>query len=310
MATQTGTTLKTYFNTGDKPTEAQFADLIDSNLNLTDGGTSTGTVNLQSDIPLVFTSGSTTDDFYAIAPPMIRGLIPGLKVWDLFSDSLGTELPTDDSTTTSPWLFDNADSAAVAKVNNDVDFDEGAISLTTGNGVGNQTAIFTKATSFKCVAGTKWWAEAEFKTAANNTTELFFGVIEEAATTNDFHLTAAGDGADRVGFVKKAHDNDAIEYAVNKGSAGTIATALSPAIALDTDNDILHLGIYWDGTNVKFYSGAVWATGAARGPITLKANISSNIPDDSNLGLVLFAQTGGSATKTITINKLRGAIWS
>ena len=88
MATQTGTTLKTYFNTGDKPTEAQFADLIDSNLNLTDGGTSTGTVNLQSDIPLVFTSGSTTDDFYAIAPPMIRGLIPGLKVWDLFSDSL------------------------------------------------------------------------------------------------------------------------------------------------------------------------------------------------------------------------------
>ena len=30
MATQTGTTLKTYFNTGDKPTEAQFADLIDN----------------------------------------------------------------------------------------------------------------------------------------------------------------------------------------------------------------------------------------------------------------------------------------
>ena len=38
MATQTGTTLKTYFNTGDQPTEAQFGDLIDSNLNLTDGG--------------------------------------------------------------------------------------------------------------------------------------------------------------------------------------------------------------------------------------------------------------------------------
>ena len=38
MATQTGTTLKTYFNTGDQPTVAQFGDLIDSNLNLTDGG--------------------------------------------------------------------------------------------------------------------------------------------------------------------------------------------------------------------------------------------------------------------------------
>lgn len=30
MSVQTKTTLKSYFNTGDKPTEAQFADLIDS----------------------------------------------------------------------------------------------------------------------------------------------------------------------------------------------------------------------------------------------------------------------------------------
>tara|TARA_R110002167_G_scaffold106766_2_gene273543 strand:+ start:290 stop:853 length:564 start_codon:yes stop_codon:yes gene_type:complete len=30
MALQTNTTLKTYFNTGDQPTEAQFADLIDT----------------------------------------------------------------------------------------------------------------------------------------------------------------------------------------------------------------------------------------------------------------------------------------
>ena len=52
MATQTATTLKTYFNTGDQPTEAQFVDLIDSSLNLTDGGTvaaaTTFTVGAQS----------------------------------------------------------------------------------------------------------------------------------------------------------------------------------------------------------------------------------------------------------------------
>tara|TARA_R110002049_G_scaffold240797_1_gene414627 strand:- start:475 stop:975 length:501 start_codon:yes stop_codon:yes gene_type:complete len=42
MATQTGTVLKTYFNTGDQPTEAQFGDLIDSNLNLTEGGAVVG----------------------------------------------------------------------------------------------------------------------------------------------------------------------------------------------------------------------------------------------------------------------------
>ena len=36
MANQTKTTLKTYFNTGDKPTESQFGDLVDSNINQTD----------------------------------------------------------------------------------------------------------------------------------------------------------------------------------------------------------------------------------------------------------------------------------
>ena len=42
MSAQTRTTLKGYFNTGDKPTEGQFENLIDSNLNLTDGGTVAG----------------------------------------------------------------------------------------------------------------------------------------------------------------------------------------------------------------------------------------------------------------------------
>lgn len=36
MAAQGRTTLKSYFETGDKPTESQFADLIDSSLNLVD----------------------------------------------------------------------------------------------------------------------------------------------------------------------------------------------------------------------------------------------------------------------------------
>jgi len=38
MAERSRTTLKNYFNTGDKPTEAQFADLIDSFLSLADDG--------------------------------------------------------------------------------------------------------------------------------------------------------------------------------------------------------------------------------------------------------------------------------
>ena len=43
MATATAATLKTYFQTGDKPTQSNFTDLIDSSLNVTDGGTVAGT---------------------------------------------------------------------------------------------------------------------------------------------------------------------------------------------------------------------------------------------------------------------------
>ena len=41
MASRNKTTLKTYFNTGDFPTETHFHDLIDSNLNLSDSSTQT-----------------------------------------------------------------------------------------------------------------------------------------------------------------------------------------------------------------------------------------------------------------------------
>ena len=56
MAIQTRTVLKTFFNTGDRPTEENFVDLIDSNLNLTDGGTLTGILSsslVSSDFTLI-----------------------------------------------------------------------------------------------------------------------------------------------------------------------------------------------------------------------------------------------------------------
>ena len=46
MAKVTRATLKTYFETGDKPTQAQFASLIDSNLNINDGGDVSGSVTI------------------------------------------------------------------------------------------------------------------------------------------------------------------------------------------------------------------------------------------------------------------------
>ena len=63
MAIQNRTILKGYFNTGDQPTEAQFHDLIDSQINLTDGGTVTGNISSSTAITAsVLAAGSLTLD--------------------------------------------------------------------------------------------------------------------------------------------------------------------------------------------------------------------------------------------------------
>ena len=57
---KTRTQLKAYFETGDKPTQAQFADLIESNINLTDATTVTGNLQLSSSLLHVSASSFTT----------------------------------------------------------------------------------------------------------------------------------------------------------------------------------------------------------------------------------------------------------
>ena len=306
MATTSRATLKGYFNTGDTPTEGNFQDLIDSALNLQDGGTIIATGSGM----ISFASGST-DAFHASAPPFIPHLIPGLKVWSIAgSDNPSAAgLPVADNATTGPWLFDDANSAAVARLNNDADFTQGALTLVTGGSDGHQTELSTKATGFTCKPHTQWWVEAEFKCEDHDACEFFFGLAEEAITTDSWHLVAAAAGKDKVGFVKAVHNQDGVAYAACKNGGGTISASLDTNLLYDTDADILNLGIYWDGTSLKFYN-TIRATGAKRADLTLNTTVTSNIPDDSNLRLCLYNETGEGATHTMTINYVRGAIWS
>ena len=57
MALTTTTTLKTYFNTGDQPTETQFANLIDSNLNILESSSHNINFN-SSSLGIGYTSGT------------------------------------------------------------------------------------------------------------------------------------------------------------------------------------------------------------------------------------------------------------
>ena len=58
MATATATALKLHFNTGDQPTESNFVDLLDSQLNLTDGGTVAGATTFSGAVKVVGTGAS------------------------------------------------------------------------------------------------------------------------------------------------------------------------------------------------------------------------------------------------------------
>jgi hypothetical protein len=57
---KTRTQLKAYFETGDKPTQGQFADLIESNVNLTDATTVTGDLCISSSLLQISSSNITT----------------------------------------------------------------------------------------------------------------------------------------------------------------------------------------------------------------------------------------------------------
>tara|TARA_R110001606_G_C15350557_1_gene647510 strand:+ start:1144 stop:1866 length:723 start_codon:yes stop_codon:yes gene_type:complete len=62
MATDsTRSTLKSHFNTGDKPTQQNFYDLIESTVNLTDTTTVTGVVTLSSDLKVGANIQSSTN---------------------------------------------------------------------------------------------------------------------------------------------------------------------------------------------------------------------------------------------------------
>ena len=67
MATATTTVLKTYFNTGDKPTQQNFHDQLESYLNVTDGGTVAGATNFTGAVNLVKDYESITAATKAVA---------------------------------------------------------------------------------------------------------------------------------------------------------------------------------------------------------------------------------------------------
>ena len=267
----------------------------ESSLSLIDGGRVGGVL-------------STSDGEGAFgAPPFVPGLQESIGVDNLDNHTVMHEaIFANVGSNTHIWEHDQDNSAAVAAVVG-TDTLSGGFSLATGNSSGNQTALATAATNYKCTTGKPWWVKTRFNLDDHDAVEFFFGLTERAADVDSFHLTAAGAGTNRIGFVKAAHNNDAVTFASTLNAGGTASTAFDTAQTYDADLSVVSYGIHWDGAgNIKFYADKV-ATTETPGAMSLIHTYSTTtgIPD-VNMRLVLMVESG-NAVETALIEYIKGA---
>jgi hypothetical protein len=221
-----------------------------------------------------------TDEWAFVRPPMVPGYSANIRVAALgpmhgFGFEDAADIPADGQTT-AVWVREDENSNTIAVTSGDADFTDGAMTLTPGSGANDMCGFLMPAEVFNCDDDKPWWVEASFKIADINDCEFFFGVHESAYTT----------GTTRASF-------NSTEFT-------------STALTLTADNDVVRLGIMWDGKgNCKFY-GAFAATGTEVGAMTLLA--SHAIQPDQAMGLTLqYTHTTAAADDPLTVNYVRGA---
>ena len=256
---------------------------------------------------IVLGSTAVTDPFQLTKPEWTRTgsgqrLNAGLKGYNFFE--LDAEVGVCKVDLASAG---DAASSTLALNHGVTDFNAAYI-LTTHTDAGDGTEVCATGSNFRCTTGKPWWIECQFALPDHDATEFFFGVAEEAFDTDEMHLTAAGNGADRVGFVKVDHGDDDVTAAITNGATGSVDQALTTPLSYDADSDILTLGIHWDGAGkVNFYANDV-ATGATPGNMTLRYTDSTaaNQSSDATMLLRFYIQNGGAAAESANINYIRG----
>jgi len=163
MSKQTRTVLKGYFETGDIPTQSQYGDLIDSNLNLSENNTGniqltghiTASGNISGSATSTFTSNSSS--FGSIAGTLSTAAQPNVT-------SLGTltSVTTGDVTATGNSVLGNAVSDTHTFTGN----------VTASKNVSSSGTITSNSSSFGSVAGTLSTAAQPNVTSLGSLTSL------------------------------------------------------------------------------------------------------------------------------------------
>ena len=246
------------------------------------------------------------------APPFVPGMQEKMGVVVLDNhQAMHEAIFGNVGSNTHIWETDTDNSSALVAEVNAVNLGNGGFKLSSGASADHQTCLATAGTHFICTTEKPWWVKARFNIDDHDGAEFFFGLTERAADVDNFHTTAVGAGADRIGFVKATHDNDAVTFAASKNAGSTASTALDTAQTYDSDKAVVTYGIHWDGVDkIKFYANKV-ASGETPGDMELVHTYSTSAGiSDVNLRLALLIVNGaGSAAIDARIEYIKG-VWT
>ena len=196
----------------------------------------------------------------------------------------------------------------------DADFGSG-FKMSTGDTSGNYIELCSQEAVYKCETGRKWWIETEFKMEDHDATEFFFGIAEPVCGSEDLIYVSGSTfvkaaGKDRAGLSKLTHNVDLITAGVTKNTDGNENISLTSTLEYSSDNNILKLGMYWDGSSKIYFYGNSRSTGSSISNTSLiythTVSESNVVPSDSSNYLRLFINTGEASIKKTVINYIRG----
>lgn len=280
-------TLIGHFDTGDRPTQNNFHDFINSTINNTEGKS-----QHISDI-FCLASGSS-DNFHQVVPPFVPNLQEYIKVFNL-TPHIG--LQSSGSTWVDPNETDTDKLWTIRSNGNfenytDQDFPYGGFKLTSYNAATQDDALLfnnikTSPKSFKIQNGNPFWLKTRIKIPDYANTTFFFGLTNSPISNliEDNQLT------DLIGIQKPGSGTNIEAVFRNHSVLGSNSILDCKAkfeldSTVDANNVILDLGIIYNGgTDFFFYTHKSTTASDTHSPMLLDKKVTMNsVETEDDLG--------------------------
>lgn len=188
-----------------------------------------------------------------------------------------------DTYTATDWTITTTEAGTGSATEAVTDKDGGALLLTNAAGDNDLDNLQLAGESFAMAAGKQAWFACKFQVSDATQSDVFMGLIIKAAT--DPVGTAPTDGI----FFRKDDGDTNVDFVVTKNSTATTATAIT-TMADATD---IELAFHYDGVDTITY----YVDDARVG-----TSVTTNLPDDEVLAVMMHIQNGEAVAKTMTVD--------